>query len=348
MNTATAEAPRKTARTDGNQTPILEIENLHISFYTRAGEIPAVMDFSCKVMPGESMGIVGESGCGKSTVALGIMRDMGNRGHIKSGKIRFKGRDMGEMSDAELRHLRGSKIAMIYQEPMASLNPAMKIGRQLMEVPIIHENVSKDEAWTRSLEMLEAVRLPDPERLMRSFPHQLSGGQQQRAVIARALVLKPDFVVCDEPVSALDVSIQAQVINLLRDMQQRYGLTYLFISHDLSVVRHSADRIGVMYLGRLVELADGEDLFQRPLHPYTRALIAAVPIPDPRLKRDRHLLRGDPPSPFAPPPGCHFHTRCPHAQARCRAEVPALRDTGGGHRVACHFAERLAQPEGVA
>src|SRR5262249_50812781 len=196
--------------------PILEIENLSISFFTRAGEIPAVMDFSCKVMPGEAMGIVGESGCGKSTVSLGIMRDLSKVGKIVGGRILFQGRDMGEMSDGELRALRGSKNAMIYQEPMASLNPAMKVGKQLMEVPLIHEKVSKQEAYKRSLDMLKAVRLPDPERMMRSYPHQLSGGQQQRIVIAMALLSNPALLLLDEPTTALDVTVEAGIVELVK------------------------------------------------------------------------------------------------------------------------------------
>ena len=286
----------------------------------------------------ETFGLVGESGCGKSTLGKVILDLLPPSG----GTVRFDGRQPGAWDRKTFRR----RAQLVFQDSLGALDPRHSILAQVREPLDIHAVGVPAERRAEAARMLQEVGLG--EAFHDRYPHQLSGGQQQRAVIARALVLKPDFVVCDEPVSALDVSIQAQVINLLRDMQQRYGLTYLFISHDLSVVRHSADRIGVMYLGRLVELADGEDLFQRPLHPYTRALIAAVPIPDPRLKRDRHLLRGDPPSPFAPPPGCHFHTRCPHAQARCRAEVPALRDTGGGHRVACHFAERLAQPEGVA
>ncbi|MCB1460080.1 MAG: ABC transporter ATP-binding protein, partial [Nitratireductor sp.] len=210
--------------------PILEIENLHISFFTKAGEIPAVMDFSCKVMPGEAMGLVGESGCGKSTVALGIMRDMGNRGKITKGTIKFMGRDMGEMSDAELRDIRGNKIAMIYQEPMASLNPAMKVGPQLMEVPILHEGVSKEEAYTRSRDMLASVRLPDPDRIMGSYPHQLSGGQQQRVVIAMALLSKPALLLLDEPTTALDVTVEAGIVELVKDLGKEFGTSMLFIS----------------------------------------------------------------------------------------------------------------------
>ena len=249
-----------------DQTPILEIENLHISFYTRAGEIPAVMDYSCKVMPGEALGIVGESGCGKSTVALGIMRDMGNRGHIKSGTIRFKGRDMGEMSDAELRDLRGSKIAMIYQEPMASLNPALKIGQQLMEVPIVHEGVSKQQAYDRSIEMLEAVRLPDPKRVMSSYPHQISGGQQQRVVIAMALLSNPELLLLDEPTTALDVTVEAGIVELVKDLGKKYGMSMLFISHNLGLILETCDRISVMYSGEAVETGDVADVFDRMRH----------------------------------------------------------------------------------
>src|SRR5690606_39230468 len=216
--------------------PILEIENLSISFFTRAAEIPAVMDFSCTVMPGEAMGIVGESFCGKSTVAHGIMRDLPNSGKITGGRIKFQGRDMGEMSEEELRQIRGNKIAMIYQEPMASLNPAMKIGRQLMEVPLIHEKVSKEEAWNRSLEMLKSVRLPDPERIMRSYPHQLSGGQQQRIVIAMALLSKPALLLLDEPTTALDVTVEAGIVQLVKDLGKQFGTSMLFISHNLGLI----------------------------------------------------------------------------------------------------------------
>ena len=203
--------------------PILEIDNLSISFFTRVGEIPAVMDFSCKVMPGEAMGLVGESGCGKSTVALGVMRDLSNVGKITEGTIKFKGRDMGEMSEEELRDIRGSKIAMIYQEPMASLNPAMKVGKQLMEVPIIHEKVSKQEAYNRALEMVASVKLPDPARMLDSYPHQLSGGQQQRIVIAMALLSKPDLLLLDEPTTALDVTVEAGIVELVKELGRETG-----------------------------------------------------------------------------------------------------------------------------
>ena len=259
--------------------PILEIEDLNISFFVRAGEIPAVMDFSCKVMPGEAMGLVGESGCGKSTVALGIMRDMGNRGKITKGKIKFRGRDMGEMSDEELRDIRGSKIAMIYQEPMASLNPAMKIGKQLMEVPIIHEQVSKKVAYQRALDMLTSVKLPDPARVMDAYPHQISGGQQQRIVIAMALLPKPDLLLLDEPTTALDVTVEAGIVQLIKELAKNTGTSMLFISHNLGLILETCDRITVMYSGEAVETGTVHDVFDRMRHPYTQGLFNSIPLP---------------------------------------------------------------------
>ena len=227
--------------------PILEIDKLSISFFTRLREIPAVMDFSCTVQPGEAMGLVGESGCGKSTVALGVMQDLGVNGRIVGGSIKFKGQDLGEMSMEELREIRGSEIAMIYQEPMASLNPAMKIGKQLMEVPMIHENVSEAEAYQRALEVVTDVKLPDPERILKSYPHQLSGGQQQRIVIAMALMSKPSLLILDEPTTALDVTVEAPVVELVKDLGKKYGTSMLFISHNLGLVLETCDRICVMY-----------------------------------------------------------------------------------------------------
>jgi len=354
MNTVTAEAPKTTATAGKDDVPILEIENLHISFYTRAGEIPAVMDFSCKVMPGEAMGIVGESGCGKSTVALGIMRDMGNRGHIKSGKIRFKGRDMGDMSDAELRDLRGSKIAMIYQEPMASLNPAMKIGQQLMEVPIIHEGVSRQEAHKRSLDMLEAVRLPDPERVMGSFPHQISGGQQQRVVIAMALLSNPELLLLDEPTTALDVTVEAGIVELVKDLGKKFGMSMLFISHNLGLILETCDRITVMYSGEAVETGDVKDVFDRMRHPYTQGLFRSIPLPG-TDKNSRPLIAipGQLPLPHERPKGCNFGPRCHHfKEGVCNAREVPMQTVAGHHD---HFSrcERFEEldwnetPEGV-
>ena len=226
--------------------PILEINNLSISFLTRAVDIPAVMDFSCKIMPGEAMGLVGESGCGKSTVALAILRDLARIGRVTAGTIKFNGRDMATLSEEELMRVRGSEIAMVYQEPMASLNPTMKIERQLTEVLFIHEKVSRQEAYDRALEMMKAVRLPDPERMMRSYPHQLSGGQQQRIVIAMALLANPKLLILDEPTTALDVTVEAGIVELVKDLGKRFGTSMLFISHNLGLILETCDRVTVM------------------------------------------------------------------------------------------------------
>lgn len=319
--------------------PILEIEDLNISFFVRAGEIPAVMDFSCKVMPGEAMGLVGESGCGKSTVALGIMRDMGNRGKIVGGKIKFKGRDMGEMSEEELRDIRGSKIAMIYQEPMASLNPAMKIGRQLMEVPLIHEKVSKEEAYERSLEMLKSVKLPDPARVMDAYPHQISGGQQQRIVIAMALLSKPDLLLLDEPTTALDVTVEAGIVELIKELAETTGTSMLFISHNLGLILETCDRITVMYSGEAVETGMVEEVFDRMRHPYTQGLFNSIPLPGAN-KNSRPLVAipGQLPLPMERPIGCNFGPRCDHyVEELCNAGPISMRSVDGepAHRSRC-------------
>ncbi|MBT4566776.1 MAG: ABC transporter ATP-binding protein, partial [Marinovum sp.] len=243
--------------------PILEIDGLSISFFTRLREIPAVMDFSVDVQPGEAVGLVGESGCGKSTVALGVMQDLGVNGHIVGGQIKFKGQDLSAMSDEELRDIRGNEIAMIYQEPMASLNPAMKIGKQLIEVPMIHEGISENDAYQRALEVVADVKLPDPERILKSFPHQLSGGQQQRIVIAMALMSKPSLLILDEPTTALDVTVEAAVVDLVKDLGKKYGTSMLFISHNLGLVLETCDRICVMYSGEAVETGSIEDVFDK-------------------------------------------------------------------------------------
>ncbi len=338
--------------TQSEQQPILEIEDLNISFFVRAGEIPAVMDFSCKVMPGETMGLVGESGCGKSTVALGIMRDMGNRGKIVGGKIKFKGRDMGEMSDEELRDIRGSKIAMIYQEPMASLNPAMKIGAQLMEVPLIHENVSKDEAYSRSLEMLHSVKLPDPARVMEAYPHQISGGQQQRIVIAMALLSKPDLLLLDEPTTALDVTVEAGIVELVKELGRTTGTSMLFISHNLGLILETCDRITVMYSGEAVETGTVHEVFDRMRHPYTQGLFNSIPLPG-ADKNSRPLIsiRGQLPLPMDRPRGCNFGPRCDHyMEATCNAGPVKMQPIPGEslHMSRCERISEidwLAEPE---
>lgn len=296
-----------------SETPILEIKNLSISFFIRAGEVPAVMDFSCQVMPGEAMGLVGESGCGKSTVALGIMRYLSNIGKITAGTIKFMGKDMAEMSDAELQDIRGSKICMVYQEPMASLNPAMKVGKQLMEVSIIHEKISKNAAYVRAIDMLEAVKLPDPERIMRAYPHQLSGGQQQRIVIAMALLSKPELLLLDEPTTALDVTVEAGIIDLIKYLGQRFGTSILFISHNLGLILETCDRITIMYSGEAVESGKVNDVFDRMRHPYTQGLFRSIPLPcADKNTRPLVAIRGQLPLPTQRPRGCNFGPRCQH------------------------------------
>jgi peptide/nickel transport system ATP-binding protein len=307
--------------------PIVEIENLSISFFTRRGEIPAVMDFSCTVMPGEAMGIVGESGCGKSTVSLGIMRDLSNIGKIVGGRIKFQGRDMGDMSQEELQAIRGNKIAMIYQEPMASLNPAMKVGKQLMEVPLLHDKVSKEEAYNRSLAMLKSVRLPDPERMMKSYPHQLSGGQQQRIVIAMALLSKPALLLLDEPTTALDVTVEAGIVELVKGLGKEFGTSMIFVSHNLGLILETCDRITVMYSGEAVETGNIKDVFDRMRHPYTQGLFRSIPLPG-ADKNSRPLISipGQLPLPHERPKGCNFGPRCHHfVEGVCNAaEIPMI------------------------
>ena len=324
---------------ENQDSPILEIDKLSISFFTRLREIPAVMDFSAKIMPGEALGLVGESGCGKSTVALGVMQDLGVNGRIVGGSILFKGRDLCTMSPEELREIRGKEIAMIYQEPMASLNPAMKIGQQLMEVPMIHEGISESEAWARALEVVTDVKLPDPERMLRSYPHQLSGGQQQRIVIAMALMSKPSLLILDEPTTALDVTVEAAVVQLVKDLGKKYGTSMLFISHNLGLVLETCDRICVMYSGEAVERGSIEDVFDKMQHPYTQALFRSIPLPG-ADKNSRPLVSipGNFPLPHERPNGCNFGPRCDYFQAgRCdQAYVPMVNiESNDRHQSRC-------------
>ena len=312
--------------------PILEIDHLSISFFTRLREIPAVMDFSCTVMAGEAMGLVGESGCGKSTVALAVMRDLGKNGRIVGGSIKFKGRDLTNMNEEELRHIRGSEIAMIYQEPMASLNPAMKIGAQLAEVPMIHEGMSKDDAWKLARQIVADVRLPDPDRILKSYPHQLSGGQQQRIVIAMALMSKPALLILDEPTTALDVTVEAGIVDLVKDLGEKYGTSMLFISHNLGLVLDVCDRLCVMYSGEAVETGAVADVFDRMQHPYTQALFRSIPLPG-ADKNSRPLISipGNFPLPHERPNGCNFGPRCSYFTAGLcdKTDVPMVNI--GGH-----------------
>ncbi|MGJ8590484.1 MAG: dipeptide ABC transporter ATP-binding protein [Yoonia sp.] len=314
--------------------PILEIDRLSISFFTRLREIPAVMDFSVSVKPGEAVGLVGESGCGKSTVALGVMQDLGVNGQVVGGSIKFKGRDLAEMSDEELRDIRGSQIAMIYQEPMASLNPAMRIGQQLMEVPMIHLGMSESDARDRALQVVTDVKLPDPERILKAYPHQLSGGQQQRIVIAMALMAEPALLILDEPTTALDVTVEAAVVELVKDLGKKYGTSMLFISHNLGLVLETCDRICVMYSGEAVERGSIEDVFDEMQHPYTQALFRSIPLPG-ADKNARPLIAipGNFPLPHERPPGCNFGPRCDYFEAgRCDQGPIFMEDVPGNER----------------
>lgn len=282
---------------------------------------------------GETLSIVGESGCGKSTTGRVLMKLL----DATEGRIIFEGQDITDLTDDEIRPLR-KEFQMVFQDPYASLNPRLTV-KEIIEEPLIVHNIEKSKRADRVIELLEVVGLNRYHA--NRYPHEFSGGQRQRIGIARALAVNPKLIIADEPVSALDVSIQSQILNLLKDLQEQYNLTYVFIAHDLSVVEHISDRVGVMYLGRLVELADRDGLFGGPLHPYTKALLSAVPIPDPTLRRDRIILKGDIPSLADPPSGCTFHTRCPFAQQLCKDQVPEFRELGKGHFVACHFAEEL-------
>src|SRR5207244_9636337 len=305
------------------------------------GDIRAVDDVSFEIKRGETLGLVGESGCGKSTVGRTILRLY----KPTSGRISFDGRDISKLREGELRPLR-RRMQMVFQDPFASLNPRHSVGRIVGEPLRTHGLANRREAATRVRDLLRTVGLPADAA--GRYPHEFSGGQRQRIGLARALALNPDFVVADEPVSALDVSIQAQIINLLEQLQEEFDLTYLFIAHDLAVVWHISDRIAVMYLGVIVEISPAEELYDNPLHPYTISLLSAVPIPDPEVeaKRETILLQGDLPSPANPPPACRFHTRCPYVQpTRCRDEVPPLRKLGEGHFVACHWAEKIKAGE---
>lgn len=300
-------------------------------FQRRVGDIKAVDDVSFSINKGESFGLVGESGCGKSTIGRTILR----LNDKTSGKVIFKGQDIHSLSKEKMRSIR-PEMQIVFQDPFSSLNPRIKVGDAIGEALLDHKLIPRRELRAKVEETLRICGLSAYH--YDRFPHEFSGGQRQRIGIARALILNPDFIVADEPVSALDVSIQAQIINLLSDLQAEKQLTYLFISHDLSVVEHLCNRIGVMYLGSMVEMASKEELFRNPLHPYTKALLSAVPVPDPTLKRERIVLRGDIPSPANPPSGCKFHTRCPLASDLCKQEIPEYRNVGGDHYVACHFA----------
>ncbi len=320
--------------------PVLEIKDLRLSYFTRAGEIPAVIDFNLTLDKGEAVGLVGESGCGKSTVAMAIMRYMGGNGAIVGGSIKFKGRDMAEMSEEELRQLRGSEIAMIYQEPMSALNPSMTIGEQLMEVPLNHEEgITAEEARARSVEMLAKVKLPDAARLMLAYPHQISGGQQQRVVIAMALLSGPSLLLLDEPTTALDVTVEAGIVELIAEIAESFGSSMLYISHNLGLILDTCDRVCVMYSGEVAEEAPIKEIFDNPRHPYTRGLFDCIPTPG-RDKNSHPLtpIRGQLPLPHERPDGCFFGPRCDHFEAAvCGTGLITMRPVPeqDGHNIRC-------------
>ena len=319
----------------GGRKKLLEVNNLVKHFPVRGGllqrvvaQVRAVEDVSFHIYDGETFGLVGESGCGKTTVGRTILRLVPATG----GSVIFEGQDVFAAKPRELKQLRRN-MQIIFQDPYSSLDPRMPVGESIGEGLLVHGIGTRAERFERVLQTLRSVGMQ--EYHARRYPHEFSGGQRQRIGIARALALQPKFIVCDEPVSALDVSIQAQVLNILQDLQAEYKLTYLFVAHNMSVVEHIADRVGVMYLGKLVEVAPRGELFRNPRHPYTKALMSAIPVPDPRSKRERIILKGDVPSPIKPPPGCRFHTRCPEAIERCKTEEPLLRETSAGHWTSC-------------
>jgi len=318
---------------------LLDVQNLKVYFPIRGdlvpkvvGNVKAVDGVSFDVRPGETMGLVGESGCGKSTIARAVLRLV----QADGGEVFFEGEDLLKLRGRRLKAVR-KKVQLVFQDPYAALNPRLTIGSALDEVLFIHRLGSADMRRKRAIELMEMVGLT--KSYLSRYPHEFSGGQRQRLVVARALAVDPKLLICDEPVSALDVSIQAQIINLLEELQERLQLTYLFISHDLSVVRHICERVAVMYLGKIVETAPTDALFEQPCHPYTRALLSAIPVCDPDAKVEKILLEGDMPSPVDPPSGCRFHTRCHRMIDICPGDEPEVRDLGGGRHVACHNIE---------
>jgi len=317
--------------------PLVEVEDLRLWYPIKrgirsrvVGYVKAVDGVSFTIPRGKTLGLVGESGCGKTSVARAVLYLVKPTG----GSVRFDGIELGSLSPEALRRLR-PRMQIIFQDPYSSLNPRRTVMEIVGEAMAFHKMWQGEALQQRVLGLLERVGL-EPAHALR-FPHEFSGGQRQRIGIARALAMNPELIVADEPVSALDVSIQSQILNLLLDLRSEYGVTYLFIAHGLHVVAHVSDIIGVMYLGKLVELAEADELYYHPAHPYTKALISAVPVPDPTVRRERIILEGDVPSPVNPPPGCRFQTRCPFATARCRTEEPLLHDVGGGHLAACHL-----------
>ena len=320
---------------------ILKVEDLKTSFMTSSGEVQAVRGVSFEVHKGEILGIVGESGSGKSVTSMSILRLLADTARIKNGKIEFEGTDLTKVSDKQMREIRGQKIAMVFQDPMSSLNPLIPVGKQVAEmIHVHHPEMKRDELQAATLELFREVRIPEAEKRLKSYPHEFSGGMRQRVMIAMALANHPDLLIADEPTTALDVTIQHQILKQMRSLQEEYGTSIIFITHDLGVVAELCDRVVVLYGGLVMEEAEINDLFENPLHPYTKALFSAIPIPDPTIKRERIVLQGSIPSPANPPKGCKFHTRCPYATERCKTEAPQQREVEPGHYVVCHLYEK--------
>jgi oligopeptide/dipeptide ABC transporter ATP-binding protein len=326
--------------------PILQIEDLRTYFFTAVGTVRAVDGVSYSLKPGETLGVVGESGCGKSVTALSILRLVANPpGRIVGGTIRLDGKNLLELGEAEMEKIRGNDISMIFQEPMTSLNPLFTVGWQISEAIALHQGLSKRDAWARAVDMLRRVQIPEPEKRAHAYPHQLSGGMRQRVMIAMALSCNPKVLIADEPTTALDVTIQAQILELMRELQETFGTAIILITHDMGVVAENADRVVVMYAGRKVEEAPAGELFDAPGHPYTKGLLGSIPQLDAAARANRatrlNEIKGMVPSLFNLPPGCSFAGRCPLASDQCRVEAPGLEEWRPGHWVACWHADRL-------
>jgi len=328
---------------DIEMTKMLKIENLHTYFHVDGEDLKAVRGVSFTVGRGETLGLVGESGCGKTVTALSLMKLVPPPGRVERGEVFLLNREgdarnLLSFTDKEMRAVRGKEMAMIFQEPMTSLNPVFTVGDQIMEAILVHERIGKRAARGRAIELLKAVNIPDPESRIKDYPHQLSGGQRQRVMIAMALSCRPGILIADEPTTALDVTVQARILQLIARLRDENDMAVLLVTHDLGVVAQETDRVAVMYLGRLMETGDRETLFTRPAHPYTRALIDSVPVADPARRGGFSALAGDIPSPVSPPSGCVFRTRCPRAVDECAAVKPVLRELGPRHFVACIMA----------
>ena len=320
--------------------PILKVKNLKTHFYTEDGVVKAVDGVSFELYEGETLGIVGESGSGKSVTSLSIMRLLDEKGRIVDGEIIFRGKNLLELPESEMRKIRGNEIAMIFQEPMVALNPVYTIGDQIMEAIMLHQGVGEKEARKMAIDLLRKVGIPEPEKRVDQYPHQLSGGMRQRAMIAMALSCRPSVLIADEPTTALDVTIQAQILDLMKELQREYGMALIMITHDMGVIAEMADRVVVMYAGQVVEYGEVHEIFKHPRHPYTYGLLSSIP----RLDVEQQKLKSIPgtvPDPLNFPPGCRFHPRCEFAQERCKKEIPQMVEVSPGHYSRCFFWEKL-------